>query len=248
MADPRLQLLVALAFVLESALGFGSSVMVATVGAAFGSLDAVMPAFITANLALSAWIVATAWRDIDGPLLLRGILPAVSAGLVVGLAFGRAADRPIARLAFGAGVVALSLSALRGGDGAARRPLPGTAATLLLALGGVVHGVFNAGGPLVVYVVSRRAPAKAAFRATLSALWLLLNLALIARWSLAGVWTVRTAAAALVLAPALAVGVALGGALFRRLPPRTFRAAAAAVMAAAGASLCARTLVAMLRA
>jgi uncharacterized membrane protein YfcA len=247
MADPRLLLIVTLAFVLEAALGFGSSVIVATLGALLGPLDAVMPTFITVNLALSAWVVTTAHAHVEKGLLLREVLPLAGLGVLLGFTVGAAADRPLARAMFGVGVAALALGELRrvlspprAEAGLSRAAVVGT-----LFAGGVVHGVFSAGGPLIVYVVGRRGLEKAAFRATLSALWLILNAALVARWVISGAWTVRTARDALWLAPALLIGMTLGGALFRRLPPRAFRVTAAGVMAAAGLSLTARTLLTM---
>ncbi|MEZ4391136.1 MAG: sulfite exporter TauE/SafE family protein [Polyangiales bacterium] len=248
MVDPRLLVIVTFAFVTESALGFGSSVIVATLGALLGPLDAVMPAFITVNLALSSWVALRARAHIDRALLLREILPLAGLGLALGLAFARVADRPVARAAFGLGVALLAGNELRRilDPRAVNTAIPRARAGLSLFAGGVVHGVFNAGGPLIVYVVSRKNVDKATFRATLSALWLVLNAALIARWLTDGTFTARTARDALWLAPALVLGTALGSALFQRLPPRGFRITAAAVMGAAGLSLTARTLVAML--
>jgi uncharacterized membrane protein YfcA len=244
MADPRLLLIVTLAFVLEAALGFGSSVIVATLGALLGPLDAVMPAFITVNLALSAWVVSTSHAHVQRALLLREVLPLAGLGVLLGFTFGGAADRPAARMFFGLGVAALALGELRRvlTPPRAEAGLSRAAGVGALFAGGVVHGVFSAGGPLIVYVVGRRGLEKAAFRATLSALWLILNAALVTRWGVSGAWTARTARDALWLAPALLVGTALGSALFRRLPPRAFRVTAAGVMAAAGVSLTARTL------
>lgn len=247
MADPRLLLIVTLAFVLEAALGFGSSVIVATLGALLGPLDAVMPAFITVNLALSAWVVSTARAHVRWALLLREVLPLAGLGVLLGFTVGAAADRPLARVLFGVGVAALALSELRRVLTPPRREaaLSRASAGGVLFAGGVVHGVFSAGGPLIVYVVGRRGLEKAAFRATLSALWLILNAGLVARWVISGAWSARTARDALWLAPALLIGTTLGGGLFRRLPPRAFRVTAAGVMAAAGLSLTARTLLTM---
>lgn len=244
MAELWLPLIVAGALLVEAALGFGSSVIVATLGAQLGPLDRVMPAFITVNLALSAWVTATSWRDIDRALLLRLVLPLASVGLALGFALGGAADRPAARAAFGAGVAVLSALELVRAVAPSRdaRPLSPVPSAAMILLGGVVHGVFSAGGPLVVYVVARRVGEKRVFRATLSALWLLLNAALVARWVADGTWSSRTARQALLLVPSLLLGSALGAALYRALPQRAFRVAAASVMGAAGLSLLLRTL------
>ena len=244
MADPRVLLIVTVAFVMEAALGFGSSVIVATLGALLGPLDAVMPAFITVNLALSAWVVATSRAHVRVALLAREVLPLSGVGVLLGFTLGRAADLPAARVCFGAGVALLAGAELRRALRPPPREVPLSRAASVGALlaGGVVHGVFGAGGPLIVYVAGRRGLDKRAFRATLSALWLLLNAALIARWVADGTCTARTLRDALWLAPALLAGTALGTALFKRLPPRGFRVTAAAAMGAAGLSLALRTL------
>jgi uncharacterized membrane protein YfcA len=41
----------------------------------------------------------------------------------------------------------------------------------LLIIGGIVHGMFSTGGPLVVIYASRTLPDKGQFRATLCLLW-----------------------------------------------------------------------------
>ena len=151
MADPRLLLIVTVAFVLEAALGFGSSVIVATLGALLGPLDAVMPAFITVNLALSAWVVATARANVNGGLLLREVLPLAGLGVLLGFVLtwwvetrwlhGRVGN-PTATATTASGVVVPALflvGALAGyafGErgGKRRLKLLGTAAGLLVAV------------------------------------------------------------------------------------------------------------------
>jgi uncharacterized membrane protein YfcA len=49
----------------------------------------------------------------------------------------------------------------------------------LLVIGGVVHGMFSTGGPLVVIYASRALPDKGQFRATLCLLWAVLNTVII---------------------------------------------------------------------
>lgn len=244
MAEPAVLALVTAAFVVEGALGFGASVVVATLGALLFDPARVMPAFVTANLALSLWVAASAWRCVDARLLVGGILPPVALGLGLGLALPAGANHPAARVAFGLLVAALAARelhrALRSVDGG--RPLPAGLGFGLLALGGVVHGVFAAGGPLVVLVVSRRATDPRVFRATLSTLWLVLNTALVLGWAARDVWTTRTLRDAVLLTPAVLLGGALGSALHRALPARGFRLAAAAVLGLSGLSLAARTL------
>ena len=63
----------------------------------------------------------------------------------------------------------------------------------LLFLGGIVHGVFSSGGPLVVLYAKRQLQDKNQFRATLCLLWTVLNAILIATYFIEGSFTAETA-------------------------------------------------------
>ena len=57
-----------------------------------------------------------------------------------------------------------------------------------LALGGIAHGLFGTGGPMIVYVARRRLADKLAFRSTLAVLWLALNAALLTKFITTGLY------------------------------------------------------------
>jgi uncharacterized membrane protein YfcA len=131
-------------------------------------------------------------------------------------------------------VIALAAVELR------RRGAPASAPRAPLAwllAAGVAHGLFAASGPLVVYALSRALPEKRGFRATLAALWLVLNLALVAGYVARGALTADTLrASALMLAP-MALGLLAGDALHRRLDGARFRTAVFGTMLAGGLTL-----------
>jgi uncharacterized membrane protein YfcA len=162
-------LVAALAFAIEASIGFGSTVFAATLGVAFVPLAQLIPAFVPVNLALSTILVARGrpdWR-----VLAREIAPPVAAGMALGLLL------PGARLqlVFAIFVIALSLLQL-----ARLRVWPRPVRIALLFLGGVAHGLFGTGGPLVVSATRGRL---ADPRATYAVLWLVLNVALLASFS-----------------------------------------------------------------
>ena len=107
-------------------------------------------------------------------MLAVEVAPAVGVGAAIGLALFHLPAKHVLALAFGVFVVGLAtLQLARPGGEAARAPV---AARLLLGLGGVAHGLFGTGGPMIVYVVRRRLADKRAFRATLAVLWFVLNI------------------------------------------------------------------------
>jgi uncharacterized membrane protein YfcA len=120
------------------------------------------------------------------------------------------------------------------------RPLPRAAALGLLFLGGVVHGAFGTGGPPVVYVCARLVPDKRVFRATLTVLWLVLGLVLVAvhvKGGHIGPGSLRRSA---LLAPGFVLGLIGGEIAHHRIPERAFRAVVFAMLAVVGAVLAIR--------
>jgi uncharacterized protein len=195
---------VALAFTVEGALGFGATLVALSVGAFLVPVPALLPALLPLNLVLSASIVARDMRHVDRALLFRRILPLMALGAPLGY-FGLAwLPAALATRAFG--VVVLLLAAL----GLFRRaPLPALASPALFFAAGAVHGAFGTGGPLVVAGLAARDQDahKSALRATLSALWLLLNLALLAAFILDARFDDRAAG---LIVPA-GIGALVGG-------------------------------------
>jgi hypothetical protein len=237
------------AFVTEGAIGFGGTVIVACIGAQLVPLDVLLPAFVPINIALSAWLVARGARRIAWRMLVRDVAPPVAAGAVCGLVLFRVVEAAGARassalaLVFGLFVVALAALQL-GARGAAR--LSRARRLGLLAAGGVAHGMFGTGGPMIVYVVRRALPDAGAFRATLAVLWLALNAALLASFASAGLYAARPALeTGVVLAVALVPGLALGERVHRALDPARFERAVWILLLVAGAALVVRSAYAL---
>ena len=114
----------------------------------------------------------------------------------------------------------------------------------LLAAGGLAHGLFGTGGPMIVYVVRRRLPDKRAFRSTLAVLWLVLNAALLASFASQGLYASRsTLEAGGVLAIAFVPGLAIGERVHRKLAPARFERAVWLLLLVAGAALALRSAV-----
>ncbi|HEY1556716.1 MAG TPA: TSUP family transporter [Kofleriaceae bacterium] len=217
------------ALALEGALGFGGTLAAVCLGAQLVPLRVLVPAFVPLDLAISLVLAVRGSRQIAWPLLARDIAPPVACGAAVGLVLGGGATATWLPVAFGVLVVVLAALELlrvspRGGDRG------------VLALGGVAHGLFGTGGPLVVYVVRRRLADPGAFRATLAVLWVVLDAVLVAWLAATGRYTHDALVALGLLALALAPGVWLGERLHTRLPPR----AAWLVLLASGAALALR--------
>lgn len=247
--DAALFALVTAALALEAVLGFGATVIVVSLGAQFIALDALLPAYVPVNLLLSVYLVATGWRSVDTRLLVGRVLPPMLLGMAAAMALPADLDASRLLVAFGVFTVGISVpevwAALRAARGAAATPSRPPGRLLgggLLALGGVIHGLFGSGGPMVVYVLGRAGLDKTIFRATLSALWCVLSVALIVRFSLRGLMTEDTARRAALILPALLLGGTIGDRLHARVDVRRFRLSVFSVLALAGLALITRNL------
>ena len=214
------------AFLVGSALGFGTSILVVTFGAQLFPLDQLLPVIAPLNISLSSYLAIryrkeTAWR-----ILGRRLIPLVGSGVPLGLLFFNLRDMGALKLVFGLFVVVLASSQLwMSRPGHERVPLGRKRGGTLLFGGGIVHGLFGTGGPLIVYVVGREIADKGSFRSTLATMWIPMNVALLVDYLFVGLYDrqVVTLSAAAVL-PVLA-GMWMGERAHARLDPDRFRLA-----------------------
>lgn len=236
---------VLVAIVIESAAGFGATIVTVTLGAQLLPLDAVLAAFLPLNVALSLAVVAGNFRAIDRTVLLRRVLPWMALGTAVGVALARYRGAGWIKLVFAGFVIVLSISelwAMRPRAEQRSSALPTPIAVVALSLAGVIHGLFACGGPMVVYVVGRSIVDKAAFRATLSALWLIMNVVLVATMAWDGSVSGRSLVTTAALVPSLLVGLWAGERLHHRLDERTFRVAVFVLLLVAATVLLVRSV------
>ncbi len=228
--------IVAVAFLVEAAAGFGSMVVALTVGALFFPMPSLLGWLVPVNLVLSGYLVARGRAHLDWKFLLSAVVPLMTAGLLVGIALSRAlSDAEWFKRVFAIFVIAVALHQLL--RRAALEPLARPIAAGALFAAGVIHGVFATGGPLAVFVASRALPDKAAFRATLAAVWVVLNVLLLPRlWLDGSLSAASLPVSALMLAP-LVLGIVAGEWVHHRLDEARFRKVVAALLMVAGATL-----------
>ncbi len=219
-----LGIIVGVAFTVEAALGFGATVVAVSLGAFLLPIELLLPAFVPLNLVMSIFLVVRYRRFVEGRFLSRRVLPLMALGMPVGFFALAAVDAGTAQVVLGGFVAWLAgLELRRSRHTPDLTPLPRAQRSLALLLGGVVHGAFATGGPLVVYVVGRTLSDKGAFRATLSTLWLVLNLLLLAGFAARGVLDGESLTRTLTWLPFLGGGLLLGELLHARVPAELFK-------------------------
>ena len=238
-------LVVAASYTCAATLGFGANVIAVALGAHLLPVEVLLPAILPTSLLLSGTLALRDRRQIAWRTLLRDVLPWCALGFPLGAYLFHAADPGMLRTLLG-GLVAFlgALELLRGwmGPYAEQIPLPAPVAALFLTAGGFVQGLFASGGPLIVYVLARRLKERGAFRATLCALWVLLNSVLLGSYAVDGRFDSQTLELTAWAVLPLLVGLGLGQQLHTRLPERAFRRAVHFVLLSSGIVLLARGL------
>jgi len=226
------------AFLVEASLGFGATLIAVALGALLLPLEVLLPVLVCLNLPLSLFVLVRDRRHVDRRLLGK-LLLWMGLGLPLGLAVFLLSAPSLLKVFLGVGIATGAAAELLRRSDTPQAPLGNAVKNSLLLLGGVVHGLYAIGGPLAVYVAGRQLGEKAAFRGTLSVLWLLLNVALLAGYVLSGAATLTTLELALPLLLPLVAGALLGDWLHRRATLAVFRRLVFALLLGAGVALAA---------
>lgn len=228
------------AFFVQSSIGFGAAIIAIALGSLVAGLDDLLPTIVFASIAVSGFLAVRHAGHIDKRLLFGRVVPLMGIGIPVGLQLYDLLDGPSLKRLFGAFVVLVSvieLVRLRLHAGRTARPLDPVSGGAFLLAGGVIHGLFATGGPLVVYVISRNLADKSAFRATLSGLWVVLNTILLVTFVASGrVDSTNLVFTAQMLVP-LALGLLAGEWLHARIRGEAFRVAVYVLLLATGVVL-----------
>ncbi|MSQ81975.1 MAG: sulfite exporter TauE/SafE family protein [Myxococcales bacterium] len=256
--------IVSLAFVAEAITGFGGTVITVTLGAQLLPLEQLLPLFVPVNFLLSLSIAVRDRGHIAWPFLLRRMLPWVGLGTLLGMGVYRLTP-PGPWLLLAYAVLVATLAALELWRGPRQPPLDrppglgsaamdgglgavghGSAQTVGLLSGGIVHGIYGSGGPLVVWATSRQLTEKSIFRATLAVLWLVLGAALMVQFVSLGHLHTGTLATSATLLPCLLVGRLVGNRIHRQIAAEPFRKLVYGLLLAGAMSLLVRKSIELL--
>lgn len=221
-------LVVFLSHGLEAVTGFGCTVLALPFVTLLLGIDRAK--FILAILAwvLAVYIAASKWRRIVWKQYAI-ILLFVGAGMPIGMYAFTTLPRALLVKLLGVFIVLSSSIQLRrlffprpSIEGDKRAKAIGRLYYVLLFLGGIVHGAFASGGPLVVLYASRALPDKGNFRATLTLLWATLNTALIVSFASSGQFTGEAWGLLAWMAPFLVAGIVAGELVHNRVDGSLF--------------------------
>lgn len=210
---------------LEAVTGFGCTVLsLPFVTALLGMNEGVVLLTVLGWL-IALYFVVINWSKIDWRQYLI-ITVIAGLGLPLGRSLSHSLPIPTLKVILACFIIfAATLQFIRAtrpaAEGGRKLPLPALASFLFL--GGIVHGVFSSGGPLIVLYATRTLPDKGKFRATLCLLWTTLNPMIMLDFARQGRFDAVFATRLGLMLPFLVVGIILGDIIHNRVNPVLFR-------------------------
>jgi uncharacterized membrane protein YfcA len=207
-----LALILVLAHLVETTLGFGDTIISLAFGLFLFPLEVLLPALVALAILQSAWLVIRWHRQVNWRLLLISVLPLAFVGMMAGILIRDYANETMLIIVLGAFIILVSVVELIGLflRKSVAGPLPRYLAVPVILGGGIFHGLFATGGPLIVYYAGREIREPQAFLGTLAVLWLILNVVLYATMWIAGSAGVQSLQLTALVLPGFIAGVVIG--------------------------------------
>ena len=221
-----LAVLVAVAYGVQTAAGFGAGLVVVTIGANFIELPRLLALLLPLSVVQTGWIVLRDRQSVDLRTLYARVVPFMGVGVGGGyLLAGMVTGEPVVKQLLGLFVMVLAARELWRLSARRTEAAVGSSAASTAALvgAGVVHGIYATGGPLLVYALGREGLDRVRFRATISAVWLIMNVVLVTTFALEGRYSGSVLGQLGVLALALPLGMLAGERVFAGVDERTFK-------------------------
>jgi uncharacterized protein len=226
---------------ISTAAGFGSAVIAIPLCSLFADVKLMVPLLALTSGATYAYLAVTEYRHVRCDQLGRLVIWCGLGFPIGNYAFHRL-DVAGLKIALGIFVMGVALQGLwRLRYGQPRRPWTAAAGRVFLFLGGLVHGGFVSGGPLIVTYANHEIPDKTQFRATLCVVWVLLNLVFLATYFLESP-TTHVIRMGLYVAPVIIAATWLGQKLHRAASGKAFQLLISSLLLVAGVALLAGSL------
>lgn len=230
-------LLVFITYFQESVTGFGCTVLALPFAVLLlGGVSAAKPVLVMLALVLNLGITLLSRKRIVWKETLI-IIVLVVAGLPVGMWMAGHLPETWLKLILGVFMIAIGIQGLLTiGNGVSTKASRRTRllASGFLPIGGIIHGAFASGGPLVVIYATRALADKSVFRVTLAMSFVLINGLVITTWAKQHILTMHHVYLAAMCLPFTLVGLFIGDKVHYKLPELTFKRIVYGVLSIAG--------------
>ena len=225
--------------VIQCITGFAGTVLAMPFSILLVGYDVARPVLNLLGLLASVYVTAVCRRHIHKKELAK-MVGVMTAGMAAGLYIKRffTADPSVLYKTLGVIVITFAvMNAVQFFTKKDDRVLPAIVSVPLLAVAGVVHGMFVCGGPLLVTYAGSKLRDKDTFRGTLSAAWVLLNGILFVSDLIGGAFTSATVRLSLVSVLVLAAALVIGNRICKKLDRSVFLILTYILMLISGVSL-----------
>jgi uncharacterized membrane protein YfcA len=219
----------------EGITGFGCTVLALPFAISLVGIKAAVPALVVIGWIIALYIVVIDFQNIIWKEYFK-IVSVVIFGLPIGIwLFSNLSDALLKKL-LGVFMILISTRGIiaafrtkkfescptKKADFFCNKTVKKFLYNVILFLGGIIHGAFSSGGPFIVIYATGALPDKGNFRATLSALWLTLNLVLIIKNINQGLMSISILKLIFCALPFLIVGMVLGNMAHSRIKEDLF--------------------------
>lgn len=229
--------IILLAYTAQAITGFGSTVLTITLSALFLPITLIMPIAVTLNIPFCSWMI---WRErsaINWPSLRREILPLMLIGLIIGAVSATALSGINLKRPLGAIIMVLAALELQRLYARVEYHPHRLLRRVLILASGFMQGLYATGGPLLASAMAGSGLSRVARRATMTMVWMVLNIALTVHYVLDDRFTPSMTQITLWLLPVTALGLWLGLHLHDRINENQFRLLVNLLLLVSGAAL-----------
>lgn len=225
--------------IIQCVTGFAGTVLAMPFSVMLVGLDTARPILNVMGIAASVGVIARHYKDINKKEFFT-ILGVTLPGMLAG-AFLKNRLSDYGSLLFKIlGVLVILFALLNFAAFILKKDFAEKNKTLgyvFLIAGGVTHGLFVCGGPLIVSYASVKLKDNNAFRATLSAVWIVLNSILMATDAVAGSFNGRILLLTAICLAVLVGAILLGNRIASKMSRKAFLLLTYALMVISGVSL-----------
>ncbi|MES1257514.1 MAG: sulfite exporter TauE/SafE family protein [Acidobacteriota bacterium] len=227
-------LVILLATVIRSALGFGEALVAVPLLALMLPVEVAAPVAVLVSITVALIGVVLDWTEVQARSAGRLVL-ATLPGIPLGLLLLKAVAEPVVKGVLGVVIILFSLYALAGKR--QQRLRDDRLAWVFGFVAGILGGAYGMNGPPLAVFGALRGWRPAHFRATLQGYFLPASIIGMFGYWMAGLWTPAVNTFYLISLPAVFAGIVLGRAITRRLNAQRFVLCVNAALIAIGGIL-----------
>ncbi|GIX42003.1 MAG: hypothetical protein KatS3mg129_1736 [Leptospiraceae bacterium] len=170
--------LIFLGFFIQTVSGFGSNLIILSIGILFFDFYDILPVVLIFNIIMCSYILIKYYKYLDIKFILKHIISFMGTGFIIGLFIANHIKDLSININKLLSILILSLSLFELSLLIRKKNIQiknKTFGNLWIFISGIIHAIFATGGPFLVYGISHLNIDKTKFRISLMFIWLVFN-------------------------------------------------------------------------